>query len=279
MKLAKRIGTANLSRSLLCLGLLLLWQIAVQAAAPKRLLVVTVTKGFRHDTIPLAERILSGLSARGEYTVDFARTDSDLAQKMTVTGLKAYDGVVFASTTGDLPLPDRQAFLDWIKTGHAFIGIHSASDTFHGYRPYLAMLGGEFKQHGPQVPVTCQVADRTFPATVPLGSALTIPQEEVYQFQNFEPKQVHLLLYLDQHPNNHTPGLYPLAWCRAYGKGHVFYTALGHRTDIWEAPWYQQHLLGGIKWALGLAKGDDKPRPLPSVAQVAFPAAARSEGQ
>jgi len=25
--------------------------------------------------------------------------------------------VVFASTTGDLPIPDKQGFLDWIKAG------------------------------------------------------------------------------------------------------------------------------------------------------------------
>lgn len=261
--------------TLLCLGLLLttLRPVPAQAAPLKRLLVVTVTKGFRHDTIPLAEQVLGTLGTRGGYTVDYARMDDDLTRKMSKAGLRAYDGVIFASTTGDLPLPDRQAFLDWIKAGHAFVGIHSASDTFHGYQPYLEMLGGEFKQHGPQVAVTCQVADKKFPATAKMGPTLEIAREEVYQFQNLEPEQVHLLLYLNQHPNDHKAGLYPLAWCRAYGKGRVFYTALGHRQDIWEAPWYQEHLLGGILWALGLAKGDDRPRPLPSVAQAGFPAA------
>jgi type 1 glutamine amidotransferase len=32
----------------------------------------------------------------------------------------------------------------------------------------------------------------------------------------------------------------------------VFYTALGHREDVLEAPWYKEHLRGGILWALGL---------------------------
>lgn len=233
----------------------------VHADAKKRLLVVTVTKGFRHDTIPTAERVIGELAERGRYMVDYARTDEDLARKMSAEGLKAYDAVAFASTTGDLPLPSPQAFLDWVRAGHGFIGIHAASDTFHGFAPYLQMLGGEFEEHT-EVGVTIHVADQKFPGIKGL-SAIDVPREEIYQFKNFEADQVHLLLYLDRHPDSHTLGLFPLAWCRGYGKGRVFYTALGHREDVWSAPWFQEHLLGGIEWALKLAKGDDKPRPLP----------------
>ena len=80
---------------------------------------------------------------------------------------------------------------------------------------------------------------------------------------------------LDKHPNDKTPGDYPVAWTREYGQGRVFYTSLGHREDIWDANWkddkgqrknspeianaYQQHVLGGIKWVLGLEKSEAKP--------------------
>jgi type 1 glutamine amidotransferase len=30
----------------------------------------------------------------------------------------------------------------------------------------------------------------------------------------------------------------------------VFYTALGHREDVWQNPLYQEHILGGIRWVL-----------------------------
>ena len=39
----------------------------------------------------------------------------------------------------------------------------------------------------------------------------------------------------------------------------IFYTTLGHREDVWENPLYQQHILGGIKWALGLEPGESTP--------------------
>jgi type 1 glutamine amidotransferase len=225
------------------------------AAEAKKLLVVTVTKGFRHESIPTLEKVVEGLGkAGGAFAVDFARTDADLAGKMTAAGLAGYDGVVFGSTTGDLPLPDRQGFLDWIATGKAFVGIHAATDTFPGFPPYIAMIGGQFLQHGPQVKVALVVQDPTHPATEGLANPTEV-YDEIYQMKSFERGRVHMLLALDKHPNEGTPGYYPLAWTRAHGKGRVFYTALGHRDDVLEAEWFKKHLRGGILWSLGAASG------------------------
>jgi type 1 glutamine amidotransferase len=264
-------------------------------AAPKKLLVVTTTTGFRHSSIPTLEKILSQLAKdSGGFTVDFVRqppgkptdlkkdaTDEQKAEftaaskkwnealkmaleKLSPENLKNYDGVVFASTTGDLPIPDKQGFLDWIKAGHAFIGIHAASDTFHGWPGYIDMLGGEFQHHGKQVGVECLNQDPANPATALLPKTWTIQQEEIYQFKNYDPAKVHDLLILDKHPETGAPGHYAVSWCKDYGKGRVFYTSLGHREDLIDADpnlkdrknsvaiskAYQAHLLGGIEWAL-----------------------------
>ena len=269
-------------------------------AAPKKLLVVTTTTGFRHSSIPTLEKVLAQLAKdSGAFTVDFvqqppghpasgfpaklkkdatasesAEFDAAVAkwneslkvvlQKLSPENLKNYDGVVFASTTGDLPLPDKQGFLDWIKAGHAFIGIHAASDTFHGYPEFIAMLGGEFAHHGKQVGVECLNQDPSNPATTSLPKSWSISQEEIYQFKNYDPTKVHDLLIMDKHPETGAPGHYAVSWCKDYGKGKVFYTSLGHREDIIDADpnlkdrknsveiskAYQAHMLGGIQWAL-----------------------------
>ena len=39
-----------------------------------------------------------------------------------------------------------------------------------------------------------------------------------------------------------------LAWTNEYGKGRVFYTALGHRDEVWQDPRYQQHVIGGLRY-------------------------------
>lgn len=225
--------------------------------APKRLLVVTVTKGFRHASIPVGERVVGELAAKcGGFTVDYARTDEELAAKMSPAALKNYDGVFFLNTTGKLPLPDKQAFLDWIKSGKGFIGTHSATDTFHGDHgvdPYIDMIGGEFVEHT-VAQVECNVEDTKHPATRHLGKNWRI-FDEIYMLKNFSRDKVHMLLSLDKKPGSHEPGYFPIAWCKNYGAGKVFYTALGHEDAVWENPDFQLHLLGGIKWALGVESG------------------------
>jgi uncharacterized protein len=264
-------------------------------AAPKKVLVVTVTKGFRHSSIPTAEKVLAELAKEtSAFTVDYARVEPTdpqfkgddgkpdkekvnaaikavLAEKMSPAALKQYDAVVFANTTGDLPLPDNQAFLDWIKSGKGFVGMHSATDTFPGFPGYNEMIGGHFKTHGAQVKVDVINQDQECPICKHLPANWEV-FDEIYQLKDFDRTKVHGLLTLDKHPNDKTPGDYPIAWCKEYGKGRVFYTSLGHREDVWDPKWpdrknspevaeaYQKHILGGIKWALGLEKMNAKPQ-------------------
>jgi len=197
-----------------------------------------------------------------------------LAEKMSAAALKNYDGVIFANTTGDLPLPDPQGFVDWVKAGHGFAGTHSASDTFHGFHPYVEMLGGEFQTHGAQATVECLNQDKKHAACKHLPEIWTV-HDEIYILKSFNRSGVHGLLTLDKEPNKKTPGDFPIAWCKQFGKGRVFYTSLGHREDIWDdetpanfkrqnskeiSKAYQEHILNGIKWTLGLAKGNAKPQ-------------------
>lgn len=238
-----------------------------RAADSKKILVVTVTKEFRHSSIPTAMKVLGELAEKSKaFTVDFAFNDADLAAKTTPENLQKYDGFIFANTTGVLPLADKAAFLNAIKSGKAFIGMHSASDTFHHpdkskVDPYIEMLGGEFRTHGPQVGVECLVKDRDHPATKPLGESFCIEREEIYLIQNYDASKVRQLLVLDKHPNNKKEaGNFPVAWCKEYGAGRVFYTSLGHREDVWMNETYQKHILGGIKWSLGLEPGSASPK-------------------
>jgi type 1 glutamine amidotransferase len=282
--------------SLIVGAALLIPKPSVAAESPKKLLVVTTTAGYRHSSIPTAEKVLSELAARsGAFTLEFVRqpdgkptapkTPNDEAHaafrdaeakwndkmksalgRLSAESLKEFDGVIFANTTGDLPIPDKGAFLDWLRSGKAFIGMHAASDTFPNWPEYIEMVGGHFQRHGAQVGVDCCVEDTVHPSTAHLGKLWPIQQEEIYLFKNYDASRVHELLILDKHPNDKTPGRFPVAWTRDYGKGRVFYTSLGHREDIWDtdpsikdrknpvavSKAYQAHILGGIEWALGL---------------------------
>lgn len=136
-------------------------------AAPKKVLLVTATKGFRHSSIATAENVIATLGqTSGTYTVvDVVRggpdgkDDAEVREKMTLAKLGEVDAVIFANTTGDLDIPDKDGFIKWIENGHGFVGMHSCSDTFHGYRPFIETLGGEFLTHGAQVSVDCYNQD------------------------------------------------------------------------------------------------------------------------
>jgi uncharacterized protein len=238
---------------------------ASSSAAAKKLLVVTAVQGFPHTSRPLAEKVLAGLGEQsGIFTVDYVRGGPDGKrtedmEKLAPDALKNYDGVIFANTTGDLPLPDKEAFIKWIHSGKAFIGMHSATDTFHNYPEFIEMIGGEFLTHGAQVGVECVNQDPEHPSTRHLPARYPI-FDEIYVLKNFHREKVHGLLTLEKHPNTLVPGDYPIAWSKQVGRGKLFYTSLGHREDVWLNPDYQKHILGGIKWALGLEDGDSKPQ-------------------
>ncbi|CUU37584.1 hypothetical protein DCOP10_120112 [Armatimonadetes bacterium DC] len=226
----------------------------------KRLLVVTHTAGFRHsDSIEAGEKVLQQLAERsGDFTVDYCRDASEVQKMLTPEYLREnrYDGVVFLNTTGDIGIPDLNAFLNWLKEGKAFIGIHAATDTYHNRPEYLEMIQGEFAYHGKQTKVTARVEQPEHPAVAHFGKEWSV-FDEIYIFKQNNRQNVTVLLSLDHHPDDGTPnagkpGDYLLAWCREYGKGRVFYTALGHRVDVWMSEEYQRHLLGGIRWALRL---------------------------
>ncbi|MCX8109154.1 MAG: ThuA domain-containing protein [Verrucomicrobiae bacterium] len=204
--------------------------------AEKRVLVVSVTKGFRHDVIPTVDKVVADLAQQsGKFTVDYVKTEQEMAEKMAPAALANYDAVVFNNTTGDLPLPDRQGFLDWIKSGKGFVGFHAATDTFAGFPAYIDMIGGQFQVHYEQVEVEVLVEDPSHPATRHFGKSFRA-FDEIYLLKNFDRRKVHGLLTLDKHPNFGFPGDYPIAWCKEYGNGRVIYTSLGHRKEIAERP-------------------------------------------
>ena len=197
-----------------------------------------------------------------------------LKEYLSPEALKNYDGVAFLSTVGELPIPDRDAFFKWVADGHAFIGLHAAADTLHMTPEYMKMLGAEFTQHGSHSEVAVVNLDPSSPLTAGWQSGIKIT-EEWYNFRNYERSQVHVLLAMETHPTNGTPGHYPVSWIKPYGTGRVFYTSLGHRDDVIDpkadigdaefkvrynppatALMVQKHILSGIRWALGLTQAD-----------------------
>lgn len=223
----------------------------------KRLLVLTETTGYRHSSIATAVATLRELGEQTDQWQVTAQANSaaEVGAAITADGLRTVDAVVFANTTGTLSFSPagRRAFYDWVRGGGAYIGLHSATDTFHGDSLYLDLVRGEFQHHGSPVTVSAIPQDTAHPACQTLPSTGWRIYEEIYEFKNWQRNDVRTLLALRTHPQTGAAGDFPLAWARRHGQGRMFYTALGHFEDTYANPMFRAHLTGGIRWALGLA--------------------------
>ncbi|MCG3126251.1 MAG: hypothetical protein CHACPFDD_01082 [Phycisphaerae bacterium] len=238
--------------------------------------VFTFSGGFKHSSLELAEKTIRELGEKSgafnavlheQYKQEPDKLD---LSKIRADYLKQFGAIVFYTTSGpkDLNLlseRQRNELMAAIRSGIGFVGVHSATDTFYQWPEYGEMLGAYFDGHpwnANAAPVTIKVEDEDHAATSHLGASWFI-QDEIYQFKTpYDRAKLHVLLSLDTKATDMTlPGIkrtdgdFAIAWTKLYGKGRVFYTALGHREDVWTNEHFQKHLLGGIRWALCQAKG------------------------
>jgi hypothetical protein len=100
---------------------------------PGRILYFTHTAGYRHEVIPASRDVLKKISAVAGFEV----TASEDVTAFTAENLQHYGAVMFF-TTGELPMSNAQqvAFLDFVRRGGGFLGVHSATDTFYRWPEY-----------------------------------------------------------------------------------------------------------------------------------------------
>lgn len=238
-------------------------------ARPAKTLFLTQSAGFRHGSVTRPEGKLSpaeiAMTQFGQQTglIDVNCTQ-DAAADFTKDNLAKYDVVMFY-TTLDLPIveADKEYFYkEWLpKKGHAFVGFHSATDTFHNDERYWDMIGGTFNGHpwNSGDTETISVHDPNHPATKPFGAEFEF-NDEIYQYKNWQPKKVRVLMSLDMaKTKTKKPYMVPVSWVKEYGEGRVFYTNLGHNEKTWTDKRFLAHVEGGLRWALRLADGDVTP--------------------
>jgi hypothetical protein len=195
----------------------------------------------------------------------FEATITQDGREVTRDKLSRYQAVIFFTAINP-PDVDVDALMDWVRAGGAFIGIHSTANTYKQHPGFSEMLGARFDRRpwrtakAPQTRVRVKVDDQTHPATRHLGESIELA-DDIYQYKDFDRAGVTLLLSLDpssldlENPKvNRSDTVFPVAWAKTYGRGRVFYTALGDWEPTWEDPRYRTHLIEGIRWAMRATK-------------------------
>jgi prepilin-type N-terminal cleavage/methylation domain-containing protein len=258
-----------------------------ESGRARKVLFFSKSSNFEHAVIKrrngqpsFVEKLLAETGPKHRIEFTFSKDGS----LFTPEYLAQFDAFMFY-TSGDLTAVGKDgnppmspagkaAFLDAIKNGKGFIGVHSATDTFHTgetaetdtnrprtwrYRnlgdkadPYTRMIGAEFIIHSVQQVATMGVPDPHFPGFENCSPGFQL-MDEWYSHTDFS-KDLHVLLVQETKgmtgiPYQRPP--YPATWARHHGQGRVFYTSMGHREDVWTNPIFQEILFGGITWAAG----------------------------
>jgi len=225
-----------------------------RAARKGKLLYMTLTKGYHHGSVELSRQIVKEI---GEKSGAYDTTVTEDVGAFTKENLKNYDAVMF-NTTGELPMTDEEksALAEFVRSGHGFVGVHSATDTFYTWGTYGDIIGGWFNNHPWHEMVTINVVDPNSNLVSFLGNSFQI-NDEIYQISDFKAETSHVLLQLDSKSvNTQKEGAriryygWPVAWTRTFGKGRVYYNSLGHEEAVWKDQRYQEMLQKGIRWVM-----------------------------
>lgn len=228
---------------------------APRPARLERVLVFTRTAGYRHAAIEPGVEALRRLGTQHGFAVDHTEEPADFSDER----LARYDVVVWLNTDSEvLNEPARRAFERYVRAGGGWVGVHAAAATEYDWPWYGQLLGGGayFAGHPAVQPAQVNVELPSHPSTRHLPASFTL-QDEWYSFRANPRAQVEVLLTVSESSygvsGELVMGDHPIAWCHTFDGGRAWYTALGHPAELYENPLFTEHVLGGIRWAAGVA--------------------------
>lgn len=220
-------------------------------ASLERALVFTRTEGYRHASIEDGLAALNALAQEQGFVVEHTEDAADFSDET----LARFDVVVWLNTTGDVLDDAAQAALErYIRSGGGWVGVHAAADAEYDWPWYGELLGaGAYFASHPEIQDAALVVERgDHASTVHLPRSWSV-RDEWYNFQTNPRGAVSVLMTVDESSYEPGPGAmgtdHPIAWYHELEGGRSWYTALGHRPELYRDERFLQHLLGGIRWA------------------------------
>jgi type 1 glutamine amidotransferase len=253
-------------------------------AIPKRKRVlawIDVSNGYQHDSVSHAVSTIERLGYETGAYDTFLRSDSQLITKGPILGhdgkpvlyaknLNDFDAIFFFGVREiDLTAQQKADLLSFVHDdGKGFVAAHAAATAFFSWPEFGEMLGGRFDEHPwgiIRAPVL--VEDHAFPGMEHLPESFE-HTDEYYQIKDFSRSKARVLLGLDVSGLDktgslvhHTDADFPLAWAKMYGKGRVYYSALGHDPSTWDDRAVEEMYFQALRWALKLEDADVTPVP------------------
>jgi type 1 glutamine amidotransferase len=251
----------------------------VEPAKPRKVLVWGHT--WTHQPNPYAEKALEFLARK---TGAFDAVISDDPSLLLPENLKQFDALVmnniherepflpegFARLNGDQKAEAhafdkaiKHSILEYVRSGKGVVGIHAATAALQNWPEYGEMIGAYYSGHIHQE-VVIKSEDPKHPVNACFGDKPFKIKDEIYiSREPYSRDRVRVIASLDlsrmEDPQERPDKDYAVSWVRAYGKGRVFYTTLGHDAATYWNPVFLEHLLAGVQFAIGDLKGETDP--------------------
>jgi type 1 glutamine amidotransferase len=200
--------------------------------------------GFQpHEPGPTAEIIDAALRAKGAETTLSQTLDSfgDAAL------VKAQDVVIPIWTMGNITGEQWKTLDQAVRGGVGVAGFHGGlGDSMRGCLGFQWMVGGQFVGHPTVGEYEVCLTDTTHPIMAGMPAFFTYKSEQYYQIVD---PGIHALAKTVYHYDGHKI-IMPCIWTKTWGKGRVFYSALGHKAqEFRDYPHVLEMTVRGILWA------------------------------
>ncbi len=196
-----------------------------------------------HQPAAVVDRFASVLRREGAG-VEIA---TELAGLADPDWLASFDVISPCWTMGRLTPEQSKGLGDAVRAGCGLAGIHGGmGDAFRGDLDYEWMAGGHFVGHP-------HVGEYTVRVTAPDDPVMAgLPPEFVYRSEQYyllvDPA-VRVLADAEYVFEDNACRM-PVVWTRSWGKGRVFYSALGHDPSEFDAfPGVFAMAVRGLRWA------------------------------
>ncbi|HET6574237.1 MAG TPA: PVC-type heme-binding CxxCH protein, partial [Fimbriiglobus sp.] len=220
-------------------SLVVLFAAAASAAEPPKLKLLFLGDSGHHQPAARFRQLQPVFAAR-----NIALTYTDKLADLNSKTLNQYDGLMVFANHERFTSPDQEkALLDYVASGKGFIPVHCASYCFINSKPYVDLVGAQFRAHQTGV---FRVEAATHDHPIMKGFTSFESWDETYTHTKHNTKGRTVLEYRAERGVRE-----PWTWVREEGKGRVFYTAWGHDQRTWSHPGFQNLLERGVRWACG----------------------------
>jgi type 1 glutamine amidotransferase len=257
---------------------------------PRKLLVFSRSWGYQHTARPYGAKALELMGRKtGAFEAVLAEESDTLFEPQN---LKQFDAVVLNNTNEEIFRPEdfaslsseaqtqarrrdemlKKSLADFVRRGGGLVVLHAGIASFREWPEFGDIVGARFDNHpwGAGSTVVLRIEEPDHPLTAAFKEPYFVVTDEIYQVtEPYSRQNLRVLVSVDPVRSRITPEQkklihrsdmdFAMTWVKNYGKGRVFYCALGHEHELFWNPVVLQHYLDGIQFALGDLKADTTP--------------------